>query len=358
VGRTVRPKFEWRSRSIWQAVNAACVTEATMPQSLSQRRSWKLFVEGLWGTSAARKHHARYAAKRLTVEAALGVIGTRWPELRSTETSEPVFILASSWRSGSTFLQRLIMSGEEAFVWGEPYRRSALVDSLASQVRAFTDVWPMDTSIVDDHCQGDVFNSTWIANMYPPMADFLAAHVVYFERLFAQPVQASRGRRWGVKEIGLTVDHACYLRWLFPNARFLFLYRNPYDAYRSYRRWRDWYRTWPDKPVFTPGTFGRYWSELTGDFIANHQKVDGLLVQYEELRTPETRKKIELYLGMPLVDPASLPRVDGLRNQNRRKDSRRVPRFEWFLLRRRVEPLASKLGYLGAAGAEPNDSTR
>lgn len=328
-----------------------------MSQGLSPRRNLKLIVEGLWGTSAAHKRHARYTSREHTVEAALGVIRTRWPELRSTETCEPIFILAAGWRSGSTFLQRLIMSGEEAFMWGEPYRHAALVDSLASQVKAFTDGWPIDTFFVDSHSQGAALNSTWIANLYPSMADFLAAHVAYFERLFAHPVQASRRGRWGVKEIGLTVDHACYLRWLFPKARFLFLYRNPYDAYRSYRRWRNWYRSWPDRPVFTPGSFGTYWSELTGDFIANHQKVNGLLVRYEELRTAETRKKLEAYLGMPLVDPASLPRIDGLR-KDRRNDSRKVPRFEWFLLRRRVEPLASRLGYLGAAGAEPDDSTR
>ena len=79
----------------------------------------------------------------------------------------------------------------------------------------------MDTSIVDDDRQGAVFNSTWIANMYPPMADFGAADVVYFERLFAQPVQASRVGRWGVKEIGLTVDHAgSSVVAAFPKARF------------------------------------------------------------------------------------------------------------------------------------------
>ena len=126
------------------AKDAQALSEATMPQSLSPRRSWKLIVEALWGTSAARKRHARYTSRQLTVEAALGVIRTRWPELRSTETCEPIFILAAGWRSGSTFLQRLVMSREEAFIWGEPYRHAALVDSLASQVKVFTDVWPMD----------------------------------------------------------------------------------------------------------------------------------------------------------------------------------------------------------------------
>lgn len=317
-----------------------------MPRSLSPTRYLNVIAEGLRGTSAARERHARDTPKRLTVEAALDVIGTRWPELRSAETCEPIFILSAGWRTGSTFLQRLIMSGDEAFIWGEPYRHTALVDSLASQLRAFTGAWPKDTYFAD-HCHAAASNSAWIANMYPSMSDFLAAHVAYFERLFGQPVQASQSGRWGMKEIALTVDHACYLRWLFPKARFLFLYRNPYDAYRSYRRWRDWYRSWPDQPVFTPDSFGRLWSDLTGDFVENHQKVDGLLIRYEELRTAETGKKIAAYLRMPLADPASLPHVDGLRDEERRNRSRGLPRFESFLLRRRVEPLASRLGYRG-----------
>jgi hypothetical protein len=187
--------------------------------------------------------------------------------------------------------------------------------------------------------------------MYPPMADFLGAHVAYFTRLFVQPAEVAPGVRWGLKEIGLTVDHACYLQWLFPKARCIFLYRNPYDAYRSYRRWRDWYRAWPNRPVFTPTSFGTFWSELTNDFIANHEKVGGLLLRYEDLRTAETRDRIEAYLGMPLGDPASLPRVDGLEGKDRR--DRNIPAFEWFLLGRRVEPLASSLGYLRAPQPGP-----
>jgi hypothetical protein len=322
-----------------------------MPRSLSPRRYWDVIVEGLRGTRGARTRHARDTPARLTVETALDIIHTRWPTLQSTETCEPIFILAAGWRTGSTFLQRLIMSGGQAFIWGEPYRHAALVDSLASQVKAFTNVWPKDTYFVDDHDQAAAPDSAWIANMYPSMMDFRAAHVAYFERLFARPVQASGGGRWGVKEIGLTVDHAYYLRWLFPKARFLFLYRNPYDAYRSYRRWRDWYRTWPDRPVFTPDSFGRFWSDLTGDFIANHHKVAGLLVRYEELGTAETRNALEAYLGMPLGDPALVRRVDGLGDENGRRQSKRVPRFEHFLLRRRVEPLASRLGYARVARA-------
>ena len=32
---------------------------------------------------------------------------------------KPVFILSSSWRSGSTFLQRLITHSNEILIWGE-----------------------------------------------------------------------------------------------------------------------------------------------------------------------------------------------------------------------------------------------
>ena len=254
----------------------------------------------------------------------MDAIRSRWPDLQSAATSEPIFILSAGWRSGSTFLQRLVMSGD-AFIWGEPYRHAALVDSMASQVKAFTDVWPIDKYFVDVHKKDTAFDREWVANMYPALADFLGAHVAFFERLFAKLGPVSQRSRWGLKEIGLTVDHACYLRWLFPKGRFIFLYRNPYDAYRSYRQWRGWYRAWPDKPVFTADSYGMFWSELAGDFIANHHKVDGLLVPYEELRSVETRKKIETYLQMPLADPASLPRLDGVREDERRSERRKVP---------------------------------
>lgn len=311
-------------------------------QNLSPSQNWRLITEGLFGTAAARALHQAAIASPLTIEAALEVVRRRWPHVGSRDTSAPIFIFSAGWRSGSTFLQRLLMSNPEILIWGEPYRYADVVGAMAEQVKAFTASWPKDSYFIDRHTGTGELKDEWVANLYPAMTDFLESHLAFFERLFVAPAAARGRRHWGFKEVALTVDHACYLRWLYPNAKFIFLYRNPYKAYQSYRRWRSWYRSWPEQPVFTAHTFGSFWRELTADFTANSGKVGGLLIKYEDLRSHDTWRRLEEHLAMTLADPASLSRVDGSGGPGA---SSYVPRLERYLLRRQVEPLGSSLGY-------------
>jgi hypothetical protein len=306
-----------------------------------------MLEEAFLGTRTARARHARHLGGPVTAEAAVNVIRKRWPGVMSSESSEPVFILSAGWRSGSTFLQRWLMASADILIWGEPYRYAEPIRLLARQVRAFADPsWPLDFFFADQY-QSDVdLSQEFVANLYPSIQEFVNAHLAYFDRLFIQPCRRFHKTRWGLKDISLTTDDAYYLRWLFPNARFLFLYRSPYHAYRSYRQWRDWYHSWPDEPIFTALSFGRCWKHLAGDFVSNHRKVDGLLLRYEELRAPDTRKRLEDYLHMPIVDAAGLPRVrDRFHRDVKGNDDRWVPRIECLLLKRAVEPLGSQLGY-------------
>src|SRR6185312_1965624 len=124
------------------------------------------------------------------------------------------------------------------------------------------------------------------------------AHQAYFARLFAEPARRNGAERWGIKEVRLDCDHAFYLRWLFPRARFLFLIRNPYFAWRSYaaraaKGWK-WYHRWPDEPV-TVASFAAHWRRLAADFLENHHQVNGLIVRYEDLARGEY-SEVEEYL--------------------------------------------------------------
>ncbi len=314
---------------------------------LSPRQHWQVLVEGFFGTRRARQQHATNTARPASAEAGIAAIAARWPTLVSPETSAPIFILSAGWRSGSTFLQRWLMRDTDLLVWGEPFRYSEPIHQLAFQVRAFAQPgWPYDFFFADEYDDGSDLTSEFVANLYPSMVEFLEAHLAYFRRLFIEPCARFKRARWGLKEVALTVDDACYLKWLFPQARFLFLYRNPYDAFRSYRQWRNWYRRWPDEPIFTPGRFGQCWKELTTDFVQNHQKVGGLLLRYEQLRTPETRKRLEDYLGLAIADPLTLPRVrDRVQVDVQGEDDRWVPRLERYLLKRAVEPVSTELAY-------------
>lgn len=325
-----------------------------MKPDWSPKKHLALLTEALWGTREARERHRRTMRLPIDIQSGLNAIHTRWPDLRSPNQSAPIFIFSAGWRSGSTFLQRWIMTGEKIMVWGEPYSHAGLIQSLAGQLKAFTLDWPMDKFFVRGDDQERELTQAWVANLYPSPADCMGAHIAFLERLFLEPAHLFGKSRWGLKEVTLGVEHACYLRWLFPNARFLFLYRDPYDAYGSYRKWRSWYRAWPSEPVFTASRYGTIWRKLAADFTENHQRVGGLLLRYEELRTHATRARLEDYLGLQLAEPSSLSRVGGTGTiKPASSRSHWMPKLEAFLLKRQVEPVSRQLGYNGYRVDQP-----
>jgi len=259
------------------------------------------------------------------------------------DDEEPVFLFSAGWRSGSTLLQRLIMSDTRMFVWGEPYDHCGLIQSLADTVKAFTQDWPHADYYYNGTPRGDL-SSRWIADMYPSLNDLRQGHRAFFNTTFAEPARAAGATRWGIKEVRLGIEHATYLRWLYPKARFLFLYRNPQDAYRSYCRYgRSWYKAWPGAPVFTPTAFGRHWRELVGEFMRESNRVEGLVIRYEDLvRGAMSLQALEQYLGIK-IDPSVLDQKVG--SSERGGEKPLVSQLEKWLLRREVSPIAQQLGY-------------
>ena len=242
-----------------------------------------------------------------TIEDGLLAIRRRWPELFDRDEGDeegPVFILSAGWRSGSTMLHRLLTG--RCLIWGEPYGHAWPIPSMADQVRCFTDRWPETHHFYRGQPREELA-TRFIANLYPGVGDLLQAHRDFFDRLFARPARASGHDRWGLKEVRLDADHALYLRWLFPRARFLFLIRNPYDAWRSYaaraaRGWQ-WYNRWPDQPL-TAQSFAAHWERLASSFLEGFRKVDGLLIRYEDLAAGRT-KPVEDHLGFELSTAAA-----------------------------------------------------
>lgn len=273
---------------------------------------------------------------------ALERILARWPAAASPGDEAPIFILSVGWRSGSTLLQRMIMASGQALVWGEPWHRSDIVQGLRAQLGPFGTGWPPDHYIAPD-ASSDAPREEWIANLFPPFESLREAHRAFLDRLLCAPARERGYPRWGLKEVRLTVDDARYLRWIYPHAQFLFIVRNPYDAWRSYRRWRDWYFRWPGRPVGTPWAFGRLWRRLAGDFADHHAAVDGLLVRYEDLAAEATIERIAGLLRLPVAPVASLP-VASSRGVARRSEGA-VPAIERRLLALAVGGSAARFGY-------------
>ena len=275
------------------AENTLGVTDETKPQIV------------LGGTNRSTSTH-NPDLNRLTpfasgpsVKSGVETIRKRWPNLPEDTETAPVFVLSAGWRSGSTFLQRMLM--QECFVWGEPYGHACPIPAMAETLRCFTNHWPEPPFFSKDMAP-DRLESRFIANLYPSVAALKVAHEAWFRELFERPAKEAGAKRWGLKEVRLTIDHAHYLKWLFPAAKFVFLFRNPYDAWRSFAARRDagarWYRRWPDQPV-NAERFGQHWRESVSGFLDGYQAVDGFLVRYEDLAAGKIAE-LETYLGFPL----------------------------------------------------------
>lgn len=332
------------ARSGWERVrdrySPAAQRDALLPlveEILSERRAS--------GTRSSASPSRPQPATDRTLRHALSEIAERWPEgARGDPEERPVFLLASSWRSGSTLLQRMVVGGGGALVWGEPWAHADLVRRLAESLRAFGRDFPPDTHFLAAHDApgAEPLHTRWIANLYPDARDLLDAHRSFLRTLCAEPAKRRGYPCWGIKEVRLDVDHAAYLRLLFPGARLAFLYRDPYAAWRSYRAQGGWYERWPDEPVATPEAFGRLWQERTRGFLERGTKLDGALVRFEDLASGAATPMLTHHLDLPLHDEARATRVAG-----RRARPKPVPEAELAELRRAVDPLASELGYDG-----------
>lgn len=293
------------------------------------------------GTRNARDAHEQALLGRPSI-----ISGVRQlEELHSIDAVDdnesPIFLFSTGWRTGSTLLQRLIISDSSVLVWGEPYNVCGIIQHLAETAIPFRQDWPPSryyyNGATPAHLKGQ-----WIANLYPPLNDMWRGHRALFDSMFADPAKRAGASRWGIKEVRLGIEHAYYLRWLYPKARFLFLYRNPLYAYRSYVGFgRDCYDTWPDRPVFTPTAFGSHWRQLMEGFLSDSDKVGGLLVRYEDINKGDNLvRKIEDYLDIR-IDRSLLNTRIG--ESGDKKGS--VGRLEKWLLRRAVSPIAQELGY-------------
>jgi hypothetical protein len=298
------------------------------------------WYEGWRGPLYAQHDYQQAQAAGRSVQRGLAEIAARWPDVASLTQENPVFILSAGWRSGSTLLQRLIMSRESILIWGEPYSHARMLHHLAASVSAITPDWPKDEWFVDHYPQEEL-STRFVANMYPVVQDLLQACLAYTRTLLAEPARTRGFARWGLKDVRLTIDDAYFLRWLYPQGRFVFLCRNPYTAYRSYRLDRSWYNEWPDDPVFTAVRFGRHWRELTRGFQEGCRELGGVFLRYEDLCAGNLDvTALEAYLQLG-IDTSLLKQKVG----THRHPNDAVPGAELKRLQREVAPLASTLGY-------------
>jgi len=295
------------------------------------------------GPAQARAAHHQALKAKPDILTGIAQLERICPVEVNANDDAPIFLLSAGWRSGSTLLQRLIMSDSRVMIWGEPYDECGIIQAMATSLQAFRTGWPPPEYYYDGSSP-DSLSSEWIANLFPSAKNLHEAHRAFFDSLFAQPSQDAGASRWGIKEVRLGTAHCAYLRWLYPRAKFVFLYRNPLDAYRSYCRYgRSWYDTFPHQTMFTPSCFGKHWRSLMDSFLRDAEGLGAITICYEDLIAGRTSlEDLENQLNIT-IDREVLTNKVGSSTEGGRKNA--VNYLERYLLKRAVSPTAQQLGY-------------
>lgn len=214
----------------------------------------------------------------------------------------PVFLLSAGGRTGSTLLQRLIISTREVLVWGEHEGcYMAAVEQLLARLHDLHGGRSQDqyAALVEQGAQA------WVANVNPPFSHALEGARALFLASLGRPALELGFPRWGFKEIRYGGTSALGLRTLFPAARFVIGVRNPAAALRSIKA-TGWYGK---DHQYDPGRFLGKWADLAGGLLdALPQLGPALLVRHEDLLDPQEASLASLgaHLG---IDPGRFDRT-------------------------------------------------
>lgn len=249
----------------------------------------------------------------------------------------PLFIFSSSWRSGSTLLQRYITATGDVLVWGET---GGALNAIAEAVGGWEQITADSARRFQDSIGGNgeaayqkfirasknEHAGLWIANLTPPYADILSSLRTLFDTLYRQRAQDFGYPRYGFKETRCDLTTARHLQTLFPDARFVFLVRNPFDVILSIKR-RGW--------------MGRTAGHATLKYHADHWRTRamqfrqadfGLTLRYEDfIVDPALQDRVLDYLGIQNRPPADFVRT----SQVDWKASNQAPLSAWERVRLR-----------------------
>ncbi len=230
--------------------------------------------------------------------------------------NRPIFIFSAGWRSGSTLLQRMITASGEALIWGEA---GGALDNFADALDRYEQMLGPggqryrhgfggngEEQYQQLRISGKENVHKWVACLNPPGETFFDAHRDFFKTAYAAPAGELGYPNWGVKEVQSGIEAARFMKRLYPEAKFIFLVRNPIDCLTSIKR-RNWMGHHGDAdPV---AYYATHWQKLAGQFL---EAEFGFRVRYEDLlSSPRIMDDLVNYLGISLpADFAAKSRID------------------------------------------------
>lgn len=190
----------------------------------------------------------------------------------------PVFLLAGGGRTGSTLIQRLILSTRQVLMWGE---HGGILLPQLRQLVGSTHAWVENAKGNQMRANFEVRgHSTWVANMNPEITYFQDGCKAFLEQSLGAPARAMGYDRWGFKEIRYGRTEALILQELYPDASFVLLVRNPAQCLRSVKGAKWYARDFQSNPA----QFLKIWAQISGELVdVQPQLKRSCLLRYEDV---------------------------------------------------------------------------
>jgi hypothetical protein len=231
-----------------------------------------------------------------------------------SDSDAPIFLLAIGWRSGSTLLQRILITEPHLLLWGEPLGEmtvfSRLVEMLIGSISS------RNMQLWKDQPDPDsvALSRSWIAVLYPPREALRLGLRSFFDRWLRSPALGCGFVRWGLKEVRFGAMEAVFLRWLYPKAKFIVLSRHPYDCYRSLAdaHWDQVYYRYPDFPIDSAASFAKHWNRLAISWSCLPIGFPSVHIRYEDLIGHKVDFRwLESWLGIRVHEEVALSEFVG-----------------------------------------------
>ena len=133
------------------------------------------------------------------------------------DDEEPIFLLATGWRTGSTLMQRILATDSSLLMWGEPHGRMGILSRMGDMLASF------DRSIAPESVvlksRPGAISGEWIANLYPRTSVIRQALQSMIYEWLGQPDKGLGYTRWGMKEVRLGYDEAALLLLAFSQGK-------------------------------------------------------------------------------------------------------------------------------------------
>jgi len=228
---------------------------------------------------------------------------------KEKQEDAPIFLLSTGWRAGSTLLQRILVTDPRLLLWGEPLGEMTIVSRIAETVSNSISARNLQLWKDQHDPNSAELSTSWVANLYPAGRDFRAGLRSLFDQWLREPARERGFGRWGFKDVRLGATEACLLRWLYPNAKFVIITRDPYDSYRSLADsgWGEVYYRYPDVSVDSAAAFARHWNRLAVSWAQLPAGFPAVHVKYEDLISGKVDfRELERWLGLEIREGVAL----------------------------------------------------